>query len=75
MTKGAEQFCLGILDANNRDNQKLKEVTEFFKIIKTYEEAISDPIVSNVAFLYDYDNRWSWDGQPQSNGLTIPLNF
>ncbi len=34
MTRGAEQHCQGILDVDNRDNRKLKEVTEFFGDIK-----------------------------------------
>lgn len=66
MTRGAEQFCLGILDANNKDNPKLKEVKEFFKDIKAHETHLQSPIKSEVAILYDYDNRWSWGGQPQS---------
>lgn len=66
MTRGAEQFCLGILDANNRDNQKLEEVTSFFKDIKGYQDILDQPIEAQVAVLYDYDNRWSWGGQPQS---------
>lgn len=68
MTRGAEQFCLGILDANNKDNQKLKEVSDFFNDIKDYEEVLDIPIQSDVAILYDYDNRWSW-AQPQSTSF------
>jgi len=66
MTRGAEQFCLGILDANNRDNKKLKEVTDFFKDIKQFKAILEAPIESDVAILYDFDNRWSWGGQAQS---------
>lgn len=75
MTRGAEQFCLGILDANNRDNQKLEEVTAFFKDIRQYEEVLNQPIESQVAVLYDYDNRWSWGGQPQSASFDFTNEF
>lgn len=66
MTRGAEQFCLGILDVNNRDNQKLREVSAFFEDIAQYEEALNATITAEVAVLYDFDNRWSWGGQAQS---------
>jgi len=69
MTRGAEQFCLGILDANNKDNQKLKEMTDFFEDIKQYKEILETPIQSEVALLYDYDNRWSWGAQAQSSSF------
>jgi beta-galactosidase len=64
--KGAEQFCQGILDADNTINDKYREVQAFFKTVKEYERLLKTPIKSEVAILYDYDNRWSWHGQRQS---------
>ncbi|MDN5297841.1 MAG: beta-galactosidase [Clostridiales bacterium] len=69
MTHGAEQFCQGILDADNRDNQKLNEVITCFKLANTNESVLTTPIEAAVALCYDYDNRWSWHAQPQSDAL------
>ncbi|MCK8060070.1 MULTISPECIES: beta-galactosidase [unclassified Fusibacter] len=68
-TKGAEQFCQGILDADNRINDKYKEVQRFFKWAREFEPIWKTPIKNEVAVLYDYDNRWSWKGQRQSSGF------
>ena len=64
--KGQEQFCQGILDSDNKINDKYREVQAFFKSIKNYESLLKTPIKSDIAVLYDYDNRWSWHGQRQS---------
>lgn len=69
MTRGAEQFCQGILDGNNKDNRKLKEVSEFFANVVNYEDVFKSEINSEVAIVYDFDNRWSWNYQPQSSGF------
>ncbi|MED1203380.1 beta-galactosidase [Heyndrickxia acidicola] len=60
MNRGAEQYCLGILDANDRITRKYKEVQEFFHHIQNYEELFNSPLKADVALLYDFDNIWSW---------------
>lgn len=67
MTRGAEQFCQGILDQDDQINDKYREVKTFFETIKGYEKVLSAPIEAEVAVLYDYDNRWSWQAQRQSH--------
>ncbi|MBU3188130.1 beta-galactosidase [Clostridium bowmanii] len=67
MNKGAEQYCLGIIDQNNRTSRKYYEAEEFFKDISQYEELVNSEIKSEVAVLYCFDNIWSWKAQPQSS--------
>jgi beta-galactosidase len=69
MTKGAEQFCQGILDADDRINEKYTEAQTFFSDVKGLEAIYNSEIHSDVAILYDYDNRWSWHNQPQSHAF------
>lgn len=66
MNKGAEQYCLGIIDQNNRTSRKYFEAQEFFKDISQYEELINSELKPAVAILYSFDNIWSWKAQPQS---------
>jgi beta-galactosidase len=68
-TKGAEQFCQGILDADNQINEKYKEVQSFFSWSKEHVDLWKSTIINEVALLYDYDNRWSWHGQRQTSGF------
>ncbi len=66
MTKGAEQFCYGVVDHDNKYGRKYQEVQSFFKDISKYEDVIKSDINAEVAVLYDYDNIWSWRFQTQS---------
>ncbi|MGK0465993.1 beta-galactosidase [Clostridium sp.] len=66
MTKGAEQFCFGIVDHDNRYGRKYSEVKSTIEEILPYEELLKAEIKSEIAVLYDYDNIWSWKHQPQS---------
>lgn len=75
MTRGAEQFCQGILDADNQENDKFREVASFFKDVKENEAVFYEPIQADVAILYDYDNRWSWAAQPQSHAFKFTEEF
>lgn len=64
--KGAEQFCYGILDADNRKGRKFFEVRDFFHNIIRYEKALEEPILSQAAVIYDYDSLASFRIQRQS---------
>ena len=66
MNKGAEQYCLGIIDQNNRTSRKYYEAQEFFNHISKYEHVVDSEIKPAVAVLYSFDNIWSWKSQPQS---------
>ncbi len=65
-TKGAEQFCYGILDADNKKGRKFREVQSFFEDIKKYGAAMESPMESQVAIVYDYDSLASFRIQRQS---------
>ncbi len=64
--KGAEQFCYGILDADNRRGRKFAEVQSFFADIRQYEKAMTAPARSEVAIVYDYDSLAAFRIQRQS---------
>jgi beta-galactosidase len=69
MNRGAEQYCLGILDADNARSRKFYEVQEVFKEVRKHEKVFQAPIKSDVAVLYDFDNVWSMRIQQQSSQL------
>lgn len=65
-TKGAEQFCYGILDADNIPRRRFFEVQSFFSEVREYEDVLTAPVESRVALLYDYDSLASFRIQKQS---------
>ena len=67
MTRGAEQFCLGIIDQDNEDGRKYREVQSFMKDVGNHEAVIKSEIKADIAVVYDYDNIWSWYNQQQSS--------
>ncbi|OXM83438.1 beta-galactosidase [Paenibacillus rigui] len=69
MTRGAEQFCYGIVDHDNKRGRKYEEVQRVFSGIQPYATLLQSEIVSEVAVLYDYDNVWSWRFQQQSEAF------
>ncbi len=65
-TKGAEQFCYGVIDADNVKRRKFYEVQSFFKDISKYKDALEAPVKNEVAIVYDYDSLASFRIQRQS---------
>ncbi len=63
-TKGAEQFCFGILDADNEKRRKYYETKDFFA--KAKEKEVVCP-QAKVCIVYDYDSRSSMSIQRQSD--------
>ena len=63
-TKGAEQFCFGILDADNVKRRKYYETQSFFREAKTRD---IDYPESDVCLIYDYDSKSSMSIQRQSD--------
>ena len=74
-TKGAEQFCYGVIDADNRKGRKFYEVQSFFRDIRRYAKAMEAPIRSDVAIVYDYDCLASFRIQRQSLLLDCPAEM
>ncbi|MCM1288419.1 MAG: beta-galactosidase [Clostridium sp.] len=65
-TKGAEQFCYGVIDADNVKRRRFYEVQDFFNNISGYEAELSAEIKNDVAIVYDYDSLASFRIQRQS---------
>lgn len=67
--KGAEQFCFGVLDADNQRRRKFYEVQDFFARVKPYEGLFSAPMRGQAAVVFDYDSTAAWRVQPQSDAM------
>ncbi|MDU1854431.1 MAG: beta-galactosidase trimerization domain-containing protein, partial [Clostridium baratii] len=65
-TKGAEQYCYGIIDQDNQKRRKFYEVKSFFNDMKKNEDIINSEIKSEVAVIYDYESMASFRIQKQS---------
>lgn len=70
-TKGAEQFCYGVLDHDNRDGPRYFEMKQIFAEADKYKEIISSKITSRVALIYNMDNIYAWKIQPHSTAMNI----
>lgn len=60
-TFGTEIYWHGILDYDNRENRKLREVKDFYRKFKTLKPVCNADYVASFGLLKDYDNVW--DGQ------------
>ncbi len=70
-TKGAEQFCYGVLDHDNREGPRYREMVQVFSEARQYEREINEPIEAPVALLYNPDNTYAWKIQPHSTGMDV----
>lgn len=70
-TKGAEQFCYGVLDQDNQDGPRYYEMKQVFAEALKYESEINEVVTPKVALLYNPDNIYAWKIQPQSTGLDV----
>ncbi|MCX7971082.1 MAG: beta-galactosidase, partial [Negativicutes bacterium] len=70
-TKGAEQFCYGVLDHDNRDGLRLAEMKEFFSEVRSMAGAGLKTPPARVALVYNPDNIFAWKIQPQSAGMDV----
>lgn len=66
MNKGQEQYCQGLIDADNTKGEKYEEAKRFFKEASQLMPQLKPPKKAKVAVVYDYDNIRSWNEQPQS---------
>lgn len=67
--KGAEQFCFGVLDADNQRRRKFYEVQDFFARLEPYRAVFSAPVHGEAALVFDYDSAAAWRVQPQSDAM------
>ena len=75
MNRGAEQYCYGILDHDNKATRKYNEVKSVMEDLRKHESLINTPIKSDVAVIYDFDNIWSWRAQKQSVDFDFTKEF
>lgn len=64
-SKGAEMFCYGLLDHNNKDNRRLKEVKHLIERMNRIDDLDQTEIVSDTAILYGRDQEVSLSTQAQ----------
>ncbi len=64
--KGAEQFCYGIIDADNSEGRKWKEVKELFKELKQLDCENTQPFKAEVCIIYNFDSLAAFRIQKQS---------
>ena len=65
-TKGAEQYCYGIIDQDNTKRRKFYEVQDFFNEMKANEDLVESKVDAKVAVVYDYESMASFRIQRQS---------
>ncbi len=60
-TFGTELYWHGILDYDNRENRKLREVKDFYKKFQTLMPLCGAEYVTSFGLLKDYDNLWDME--------------
>lgn len=70
-SRGAEQFCYGVLDQDNQDGPRYHEMVQVFQEARQYEQEIHLPVQAKVALVYNPDNIYAWKIQPQSTGMEV----
>ncbi|MCR5068085.1 MAG: beta-galactosidase [Erysipelotrichaceae bacterium] len=66
-TKGAEQYCYGIIDADNTRSRKFYEVQNLYRQLKEHEALFSSEYHASCAMVFDYDSATSFRIQQQSD--------
>ncbi|MDE6420086.1 MAG: beta-galactosidase, partial [Lachnospiraceae bacterium] len=57
-TFGTEIYWHGILDYDNRENRKLREVTDFYGKLKKLDAVCGADYIASFGLIKDYDNVW-----------------
>ena len=66
---GTEIYWHGILDYDNRDNRKLREVKDFYQKLQTLEPVCNADYVTSFGLLKDYDNVWDMEADIWHNRI------
>jgi len=68
---GQEEFCYGILDQSTPlgTGRKWNEAKKVFSLAREHEKLWLAPLVARVAVVYDTDNIFAWQAQPQSTAF------
>ncbi len=65
---GSEMFCHGLLDHNNKDNRRLRELKHLFIRLEQYPNLDTATPRSEVAILYSSEQEFALKNQWQSDG-------
>jgi len=66
---GAEMHWHGLLDHSNIPNRRFFEFTELCKTVSKLDAIDGTKIVSDIAILYEPENNWAFEIQPQVEGF------
>lgn len=66
---GAEMFCHGILDHDNQDNRRLRELDALCRRLEKLPGLEDTEVRSQVAMLYSADQEFGFKNQMQSQGF------
>ena len=67
--RGAEQFCCGVLDADNRKGRKFREVQAFFRQARARESELQKRAPAKAALVFDFDSAAAFRIQRQSDAM------
>ena len=68
---GQEEFCYGVLDHYTKrgEGRKWQEAKDVYALARDYDQLWLAPIKAEVALLYDMENIYAWQAQPQSTAF------
>ena len=64
--KGAEQYCYGLIDADDTEGRKWREAQRFFRNFKALDGKTDSPLKADICMIYDFDSLASFRLQRQS---------
>jgi len=70
---GQEEFCYGVLDhaTPRASGRKFEEAKQVFALGRDHAALWLSPLVARVAIVYDFDNVFAWQAQPQSDAFAM----
>lgn len=70
---GQEEFCYGVLDQTTErgTGRKWKEAQALYALARSHQNLWLQPVAARVVVLYDTENNFMWQGQPQSTAFSF----
>merc|ERR1712136_651702 len=70
---GQEEFCYGVLDQTTEQGagRKWKEAQALYALARSHQNLWLQPVAARVVVLYDTENNFMWQGQPQSTAFSF----
>ena len=75
-TMGTEIYWHGLLDYDNRENRRIRELKQIYEDVKKLEPVAGCAFQAKVAVLMDYDSEWDgeqdiWHGPGEKHGRVV----